>query len=177
MRSFTLAAAGRDRPGIVAAVTEALLEHGVNIEDAEMAILGGHFAIVLVLAAPGEVDADALRARLERVGRELPLEALSLAEVEALGRQPRPEVSHAISVYGADRPGIVHGVAAALAGRGVNIVGLSTRVVGDVPLYAMLLDVALPPAIDDATLDEILAGVAQELGVDVSARPAGADVL
>ena len=41
----------------------------------------------------------------------------------------------------------------------------------------MLLEVALPTGIDDATLDEILAGVAQELGVDVSARAAGADVL
>jgi glycine cleavage system transcriptional repressor len=177
MRSFTLAATGRDRPGIVAAVTEALLQHGVNIEDAEMAILRGHFAIVLVLAAPDDVDETALRERLERVGRELPLEALSLSEVEALGAQPRPEVSHAISVYGADRPGIVNGVATALARLGVNIVDLSTRVVGDAPLYAMLIEVALPPGVGDADLDDALGSVARELGVDVSARPAGADVL
>jgi glycine cleavage system transcriptional repressor len=177
MRSFTLAATGRDRPGIVAAVTEALLAHGVNIEDAEMAILRGHFAIVLVLAAPDDVDVDSLRARLDAVAAEVPLEALSLSEVEALGGGPRPEVSHAISVYGADRPGIVHAVAGALADLGVNIVDLSTRVVGDEPLYAMLIEVTLPAGLDDATLEGALGRVAAELGVDVSARASGADVL
>ena len=49
MRSFVLALTGRDRPGIVAAVTGVLLEHGLNLEDAEMAILRGHFAVMLVL--------------------------------------------------------------------------------------------------------------------------------
>ena len=38
MRSFVLAVTGRDRPGIVSAVTRALLDHELNIEDAEMAI-------------------------------------------------------------------------------------------------------------------------------------------
>ena len=49
MRSFVLALTGRDRPGIVAAVTGVLLDHGLNLEDAEMAILRGHFAVMLVL--------------------------------------------------------------------------------------------------------------------------------
>lgn len=50
MRSFVLTATGRDRPGIVAAVTRVLLDLGVNLEDAEMAILRGHFAVVLMLS-------------------------------------------------------------------------------------------------------------------------------
>jgi glycine cleavage system transcriptional repressor len=174
VRSFVLAVTGRDRPGIVAAVAEVLLEHDVNLEDAEMAILRGHFAVMLVLAAPDSIDEDALRAGLERARVEVPLETVSLAEVPALGAAP-VEPSHAISVYGADHPGIVHGVAAALAGRGVNVVDLSTRVVGE--LYVMLLEVALPPGLDGAALEELLARVAAEQGVDVSVRPAGGDVL
>jgi len=176
MRSFVLALTGRDRPGIVAAVTGALLAHGLNLEDAEMAILRGHFAVMLVLAAPDAVDEAALRADLERVRDDVPLETVSLAEVPALGAGPA-EPSHAISVYGADHPGIVHGVAEALARHEVNVVDLSTRVVGDDPIYVMLLDVALPPSLDNATLDELLARVGQELGVDVSARVLDRDVL
>jgi glycine cleavage system transcriptional repressor len=176
VRSFTLAATGRDRPGIVAAVTRALLDHGVNIEDAEMAILRGHFAIVLVLAAPDDVNEESLRADLDAVRVAVPLEALSLSEIAAIeGRLPA--VSHAISVYGADKPGIVHGVAHALAKHDVNIVDLSTRVVGDAPLYVMLLEVALPATLEEADLDALLADVASELGVDISARPIDADIL
>lgn len=175
MRSFVLTATGRDRPGIVAAVTRVLLDHGVNIEDAEMAILRGHFAIVLVLSAP-ELGEAQLREELEAVGGELPLEAVTLSAVEQLAGESA-EPTHAISVYGADHPGIVHGVAEALARHEVNVVDLSTRVVGDDPIYVMLLDVTLPPSVDEAALDELLARVGQELGVDVSARALDRDVL
>ncbi len=52
--------------------------------------------------------------------------------------------SHVITVYGADHPGIVHAVSAALAERGVNITGLETRLAGaaDSPLYVMIIEVA-----------------------------------
>ena len=66
MRHFALSAIGRDRPGIVAGVTADLLAHAVNVEDSQMSILRGHFTLVLILGAGEEVDAQALRAQLER---------------------------------------------------------------------------------------------------------------
>ena len=176
MPTLAVSAVGLDRPGIIAGVAGSLAAHGANITDSRMAILRGHFAIVLILSAPDELGEAQLREELQTVGRELPLEAVTLSAVEQLaGGSPEP--THAISVYGADHPGIVHGVAEALARHEVNVVDLSTRVVGDDPIYVMLLDVALPPSLDNATLDELLARVGQELGVDVSARVLDRDVL
>ena len=178
VRSFVLAVTGRDRPGIVATLTRALLDHTVNIEDAEMAILRGHFAVILVLSAPQSLDEEGLRSDLESVRRDVPLETVSLTEVPALASGVAA-VTHTISVYGADHPGIVHGVAGALADGEVNIVGLSTRVIGeeDAPLYVMLLDVALPPSLDEAGLEGLLAEVGERQGVDVSVRSVAGDVL
>ncbi len=179
MRSFVLAVTGRDRPGIVSAVTRVLLDHALNLEDAEMAILRGHFAVMLMLDAPTELDEQALRADLDRVRAAVPLDTLSLTEVPSLDA-PSTKASHSISVYGADHPGIVHGVAEALADVDVNVVGLSTRVVGEdtgEPLYVMLLEVALPAALDEAALEQLLAGVAEEQGVDLSVRASDGDVL
>src|SRR6266542_2052675 len=45
-------AVGADRPGIAAAVVKVLYEHGGNVEDSRMAILGGHFAMMLIVALP-----------------------------------------------------------------------------------------------------------------------------
>jgi glycine cleavage system transcriptional repressor len=172
--SFVLALTGRDRPGIVAGVTRVCLAHDLNIEDAEMGILRGHFAVILVLSAPDGLDEGGLRTDLDRVRADLALETISLAEVPALAAE-RAEPSHAISVYGADHPGIVHGVAEVLAKNGVNIVDLSTRVAGD--LYVMLLEVTLPATLDEASLQTLLDRVAGEQGLDVSVRPAAGDVL
>jgi glycine cleavage system transcriptional repressor len=173
MRSFVLALTGRDRPGIVAAVTGVLVEHGLNLEDAEMAILRGHFAVMLVLTAPDGLDEPALRGDHERQREHVPLEGVSLTEVPALDASV--EATHAISVYGADHPGIVHGVAVVLADEGVNVVGLSTRVAGD--LYVMLLEVALPASLDERRLAELLSAVGKEQGVDVSVRATAGEPL
>ncbi len=84
-----------------------------------------------------------------------------------------------VSVYGADKPGIVHRVTQVLAEAGANVVDLTTRVIGgaDRPLYAMLLDVTLPPGVEGADLRQRLDQLADELGVDCSMHAADADVL
>jgi len=174
VRSFVLALTGRDRPGIVAAVTRVLLAHSLNIEDAEMAILRGHFAVMLVVSGPDDLDEDALRVELASAQQSIPLETFTLTNVPALDAG-QISATHAISVYGADHPGIVHAVTEALAAHEVNVVGLSTRIAGD--LYVMLLEVALPSSFEGSALEEALARVAAEQGVDVSLRAADGDVL
>jgi glycine cleavage system transcriptional repressor len=134
---------------------------------------------MLVLSAPEELDESALRQGLAEAAVSIPLDTVLLTEVEQLAHGPVP-ASHSISVYGADHPGIVHGVAQALAERNVNIVDLTTRVIGEneaAPLYAMLLDVALPPGLDEWHLELLLAAVAEQQGVDVSVRAVDSDVL
>jgi hypothetical protein len=49
---LAVTAVGADRPGIIARVTRVLYEHGGNLEDSSMTILGGHFAIMLLVDAP-----------------------------------------------------------------------------------------------------------------------------
>ena len=65
---LAVTAIGADRPGIVAAVTGVLTDHGGNIEDSTMSILGGHFAMMLVVAEAdaGPDSADRLEDALER---------------------------------------------------------------------------------------------------------------
>jgi glycine cleavage system transcriptional repressor len=167
--TFAVSAIGRDRPGIVAGVAEALLRHGANVEDSHMSILSGHFAMVLVVTLAEGVEPDALRRELEQTARALELEAVSLAEVAATAGGP-PEPTHVVSVYGADHPGIVHAVAAALAGARVNITDVQTRLVGEdeaEPLYVMVLEVSAGGADPDA----VLAPVVAAQGVQVTVRP------
>jgi glycine cleavage system transcriptional repressor len=174
-----LTAVGADRPGIVAAVTKVLVERGCNLEDASMAILRGHFAMMLVVDVPAPADAAGLEAALGPVARELELVVTvrPIADVVAAGVAGGE--SWTVSVYGADRPGIVHGVAALMAELGVNIVDLTTRVIGppDEPVYVMLLDVTVPPGVEEARLRERLERRAGELAVDCSLHRSDADIL
>ena len=176
MPQFALSAIGRDRPGIVAEVTRALLGHSLNITDSQMAVLSGHFTMMLVVTAPEGTDLDAVEEELARTRERLSLDALSLSPLGETSAEAAPAPSHIVTVYGVDHPGIVHAVSARLAAREVNVTDLETRLVGD-GLYAMVLEVALPLELDPEALAAMLAEVGAEQGVEVTVRPLEADVM
>ncbi len=163
-------------------MTGVLVEHGVNVEDSRMAILRAQFAMVLLLHAPSGLDRRGLEEDLHGVRARLGLEAVTLADLSEGDASPASgsPATHIVSVYGADHPGIVHAVAAALAERGVNITDLTTRLVdepGGDPLYAMALEVTLPAGGDPDELEAALACVGREQGVEVSFRTLELDAL
>jgi len=175
---LAITAIGADRPGVVAAVTGALADLDCNLADTSMTILGGRFAMVLIVSAPDGTDAGTVAAALAGPAATLGLD-VAVHPSAPTDSAPSTGTPWSVAVYGADRPGIVHRVAATLADLGVNITDLTTRVIGDRahPVYAMLLEVALPVGLEGGVLEERLRGVAAELGVDCSAHPVDVDVL
>ena len=178
MPHYAVSAVGADRPGIVAAVTGVFLDHGCNLEDTSMTILRGHFAMMLVVAAPDGLSQTTLESALAGSAADFELVVAVRAIDDAVPASPEGD-AWTVSVYGADRPGIVHRVASSLADGGVNIVDLTTRVIGDVdrPVYAMILEVTLPAGTDGTDVERHLSELAADLGVECSLHPSEADIL
>lgn len=165
---------GTDRPGIVAAVAKALFDAGCNLEDVTSTILRGHFSMVMVVRCPDGVDADRVEEALAPAAREMDL-VVAARPVEETTDTPESS-THVVSVYGADRPGIVYRVAEALAGAGANVTDLTSRVIGaeDEPVYALMLEVfAGDPDGVGAALERLRGAI----GVEVSIHPIERDVL
>jgi glycine cleavage system transcriptional repressor len=176
MPSFALSAVGRDRPGIVAAVARVLYDTGCNVEDSSMTLLRGNFAMMLVVAGGESVTAESLRDSLRPACEELGL-LYSVSGVQDTAGTPSP--THILTVYGGDRPGILFRTTEALAGTGVNITDLNSRLVGDPssPVYALMLELAMPDSVDVDGLEVILRQIAAEVGVDLTLRPLEEDIL
>jgi glycine cleavage system transcriptional repressor len=178
MSKYSVAVVGRDRPGIAAAVARALLESKANIEDSRMSILGGHFAMMLVVSLE-DAAADGLNAQLGVVRETLELELAQAWQIEDAGDAARPAPTHVLTVYGADHPGIVASICDSLAARQVNIDDLATRVIGsqDKPVYTLICELTLPGSLEPAALKADLEGVAVDQGVEVSLRELDQDIL
>lgn len=145
-----------------------------------MTILRGRFTIMLIVSTADGVDIAGLEADLERTREQLGLDAVALSEVSDVEPETEEVPSHVVSVYGVDHPGIVHAVTFALAGQGVNIVDLTTRLVGGEdgePLYAMMMEVALPAGLSAEAFEQSLHAVREQQGVDLTIRPLEQDVL
>jgi glycine cleavage system transcriptional repressor len=173
-RYVMLTAFGQDRPGIVAAVAEGLSQLHCNIEDTCMTRLRGEFAMMVMVKLPSELLLDHLATSVARFTEPLGLTVLC-REVpkEAAIRQSSSDIpAYMLSVYGADRPGIVAKVARTVADHDGNITDVNTRVIGtpERPVYVMLLEVLLPPDQEPVELERALETLKSSLGVDVSLR-------
>jgi glycine cleavage system transcriptional repressor len=174
---FAVSVFGRDRPGIVAAVTRVLADAGCNLEDTSMTILRGHFAMMLVVTGPPGVAPSELEAGLGPVADRLDLQVSVRAVTDEVTAAAGGGARYAAAVYGADRPGLVARVTEALAAHQVNIVDLQTRLVGEPdPVYAMLFELEVPAG-RAAQVETDLRAAADELGVEVSLHPDDADLL
>jgi glycine cleavage system transcriptional repressor len=164
VRELAITAVGTDRPGIVAGLTGALLPLGANLQDCRAALLRGSFAIVMAVEVPDEVDPGAAAAALAQTAEGLGLEVW-------VGEAADAAETHAercvVSVYGADHPGIVHAVSSALADLSVNIVDLSSRVVGDPPVYVLGIEAELPAGMDASEVETALRPVTDAQHVEL----------
>jgi glycine cleavage system transcriptional repressor len=166
-RRFAVALMGRDQPGIVAGATGALLDLGCNVEDVATSILRGHFAMMLVLAAPEDLASEAVGGHLEFLRRDgLMVSVWPVAEA-----LPSDRATHVLTVYGPDRPGIVHTVARELAQHDVNICDMTCRLHDSPqPLYVLTVELHLPQALDPHELQRHLRGATGASGLEVSLR-------
>jgi glycine cleavage system transcriptional repressor len=133
-----LTVVGQDRPGIVARVTAALYGGGCNLGEASMMRLGGNFTVMLMVQYGGTLTS--LREMVTPVMESLDLH-LHVDEIEGrLHEHLLPDVR--ISVFGADRAGIIAQVTGALSQAGLHILNLESDVGGTAerPLYIMHIE-------------------------------------
>ncbi len=172
MRRVAITALGQDRSGIVAGVTEMLYQLDCNLEETSMTRLRGEFAIIVITLLPEELSLERLKSALDELSDSYGLTATLRELTEEEGKKKRldepPDVI--VSVYGADKRGIVYRVSKVLAGLGVNITGLDTRTAGsgESPVYIMVIEASLPSGVSDEEVSEALSSIGRELGVDVT---------
>ncbi|MBX9692752.1 MAG: ACT domain-containing protein [Cyanobacteria bacterium] len=168
--NVVITGAGRDRVGIVADLSEALYESGCNLLDSSMTLLRNEFAVIMMAQIPDGQSPEDLRAKLSslehKLGLHLILRELSDDEIKEPGSSGVPYI---VSVYAADKPGIVAGVTRALSDLGANLTDVETkRTSSGNSLFLMILEIELSPEISESQLRDTLKRVSNELAVDIS---------
>ena len=157
-----------DRTGLVESVARVVAEHGGNWLESRMCRLGGEFAGILRIEIPADKKSallDALQ-QLQANGLLIVVRADQIASTAVSGKQTKLEI------IGADRPGIVREITAALARASVNVEEFSSEVVSapmsGETLFKASIRLQLPDHCDVAALKKDLEKIAADLLVDVS---------
>ena len=169
-RYVVLTAVGPDRPGLVNQLSSLIREAGASIEDSRMAILGGEFAMILLIS--GSAGA------IERV-KEIPAHegdlGLRCIVKETSPHAPSDYLLYRIEVSGADRPGIVQAVAAILAKSGINVATLESHLsfapFSATPMFMLEATLQVPSKTALSDLRHDLATTCEEENLDFHLEP------
>jgi glycine cleavage system transcriptional repressor len=163
-----LTAVGPDRPGLVRAISSVVLGASASVEDSRMAILGGEFALIMLVSG---TEAAVSRVERELDGLEVEL-GLEFVFKRTKSESLRKAIPHVIRVTGIDRPGIVHVVTDLLAKRAVNVASLESRVTfapdSGTPLFELDAELQVPSEVALEELRRDLFALCQDENLDLS---------
>lgn len=167
-----ITAVGADRAGIVDDLADAIALAGANIEETKAAILGGEFAVIMLVSGPSgtaQALAQTMPSRFAPTG-------LTVAVRATAGPSKPQGLPYIIETVSLDTPGIVHAVTAVLRRHSINIDELESLTeaapLSGAPLFRMRIIVAMTPGAGLSALRSDLAAVANEHDLDIVVKPA-----
>ncbi|RLJ16049.1 glycine cleavage system protein R [bacterium endosymbiont of Escarpia laminata] len=169
---LVISALGKDRPGIVNALSKKILNDGCNIADSRMTVLGGEFAILLLIEGQWNTLAK-LENALPELEQELNLTIIAKRTEE---RAPSSNLlPYAVDVVAMDHPGIVNHLAEFFSQRNINIEDMMTSSYAaphtGTPMFAVHMNVGIPSDLQIAGLRDEFMDYCDGLNLDAVLEP------
>ena len=169
---LVLSALGNDRPGIVDQLARAIFDLDCNIADSRMTVLGGEFAILMLIEGPWNQLAR-LEGQIDELQERLSL-TITLRRTEER-RATGDLLPYAVDVVALDHPGIVHSLASFFSQRGINIEDMSTSSYAaahtGTPMFSVHINVGIPANIHIAALRDEFMDFCDAMNLDAVLEP------
>ena len=144
-KNLVITALGNDKPGIVNELSKAILDHGGNITESRMMVLGGEFAIMLLITGNQE-NIDKVNAAIESIGKSL--ELTLIAKETQPQEKPIKRLPYQVTVVSMDHPGIVHNISDFLLSHNLNIEEIETTTYPaahtGTPMFSLEMTISIP---------------------------------
>ena len=168
MKSYlVMTVLGSDRPGIVSALAEVVVNHGGSWSESRMARLAGQFAGIARIECPTD-SVDALLSEL--LGPILP--GLTIHAIREDSAEMPVRRTIVVDVLGQDRPGIVREFTAAVSHAGGNVeeltTGLESAPMTGQPMFRAHGIISIPENTDIAVVTKAIESLGGDLTVDLS---------
>lgn len=172
---LAVTASGEDQVGLVDRFSRRITEAGCNIEESRMTVLGGQFAILMLLSGPWNALSK-LESQVQSIGDEL---GLTIVHRRTRVREPdEPLVPYEVDVVALDHPGIVHSLASFFAARRINIEEMATDTYPaphtGTPMFSVHITVGIPASTHIAGLRSDFLDYCDDLNLDATMEPARA---
>jgi len=161
-----------DRPGIVTELTEVITDNGCNVEDSRMSVLGGEFAVIMLITGNWN-NLVKLESVLESLGEK---QGLTVNHKRTQSRTlTQGGIPYHVEAISLDHPGIVHKVASFFSSRNINIHDLYTTsqpaAHTGTPMFILNMTVEIPSSTHIASLRDQFMEFCDQLNLDAVIEP------
>lgn len=169
---LVVTASGEDKIGIVDRLAGKIAEIGCNIEESRMAVLGGQFALIMLISGPWNALSK-LESQMEKLGVQLGLSIIH----KRTGKRDRAQaaVPYTVDVVAMDHAGIVHDLAAFFSRNGINIEELQTHTYPaphtGTPMFSVVMTVGVHANVHIPTLRGNFLDYCDDLNLDATFEP------
>jgi glycine cleavage system transcriptional repressor len=168
---LVISALGADRPGIVDEISNIIYKHSLNIEDSRMTVLGGEFAMLLLVSGD-QSSLDAIQTQVNEI--EQALQMRLMIKVTSDSTPIENAIPYAVEVTSLDHPGIVNNISSFFSQRGINIVNLHTESYSaphtGTPMFALHMTIGITADTNIAKLREAFMQACEELNLDAEMK-------
>lgn len=166
-QKLVITALGKDRPGIVNELSNTLFTHNLNIEDSRMSVLGGEFAILLLVTGEEQAITSFINKKQDA---ETALGMTLTVKTTEAATPTQTLLPYDVEVISIDYPGIVHKLTSFFSGREVNIVDLETDRYAaphtGTPMFSLQMTIGIPATTNIAALRDEFYRMCDELNLD-----------
>ncbi len=171
---LVISAIGSDRPGIVNALSQLIVQNNGNIDDSRMTVLGGEFAIILLISASLN-ELKTIEQVLKQQANYLELNIITKqTDGDALPHSVSVEkkIPYIVEVLAMDNPGIVYQLADFFSSREINIQSLQTDRYPaphtGTQMFAIEMIITVPQSIIINDLREDFLNLCDDMNLDAS---------
>ena len=166
---LVISALGEDQTGIVNALSKTVLECKCNIDDSRMSVLGGEFAIMLLISGSKE-NILRLEEQTPELQDKLGLTITCKRTQERM--QSSDRVAYQATAVSIDHPGIVQQIADYFASRNINIENLITETYPaahtGTPMFRISMLVYVSTDTNIITLREDFISFCEDMNIDAT---------
>ena len=166
-----ITAIGKDRIGIVDDFTSCIEKKNGNIIESRMAVLGGEFAVIMLISGEKRAISGLIGVREEleeKTGLRIEIKP-TVAQ-----KQDENSIPYLLECVSLDSPGLVHSVTRFIREQGINIESLETETSHapwtGAPLFRMKANVFVPVSVSVKSVRNGLADLEQEKDLDITFR-------
>lgn len=169
---LVISALSSDRPGIVKTLSALATDCQCNILDSRMAVMGGEFAVLMMVSGNDEA-VSRMETTLPEVAKR---EDLTVISKRTEDKPPAADLRpYEVEVIALDNQGIVHEIARFFAERSINIEKMNTETYAaphtGSPMFALKMTVDIPATTQVSKLREEFVDFCDESNLDATIEP------